>query len=206
MVTVSDINGCEAYDTITITSPNEIIQDTAIVVDATCGDCDGTITSTISGGGGGFNYAWTNGDTTNVSDSLCFGFYQLTVTDANGCFEVFGYPVSETDGPEISLTAVNASALGQCDGTATVTVTSSLGTVVYAWSNGDTTQTADSLCAGLVVVTVTDTNGCSSVDTITIFEPDAMALDLDVTDMIGEPSHFKTMFKLAIEELEGLAQ
>jgi len=186
MVTVSDINGCEAYDTITITSPNEIIQDTAIVVDATCGDCDGTITSTISGGGGGFNYAWTNGDTTNVSDSLCFGFYQLTVTDANGCFEVFGYPVSETDGPEISLTAVNASALGQCDGTATVTVTSSLGTVVYAWSNGDTTQTADSLCAGLVVVTVTDTNGCSSVDTITIFEPDAMALDFDVTDITCE--------------------
>ena len=126
----NDINGCEAYDTITITSPNEIFRIQRIVVDATCGDCDGTITSTISGGGGGFNYAWTNGDTTNVSDSLCFGFYQLTVTDANGCFEVFGYPVSETDGPEISLTAVNASALGQCDGTATVH------RHIFTWNSG----------------------------------------------------------------------
>ena len=186
IVTVSDINGCSTIDTFNITQPNEIVQDTATVTDATCGDCNGIIDATISGGAGGFSYLWTNGDNTNVSDTLCFGFYELTVTDANGCFEVFGYPVSETGGPDISLTGINTSASGQCDGEATVTVNSSLGTVTFVWSNGDTTATADTLCAGLYIVTATDSNGCSTVDTITIYEPDALGIDFDVVDATCE--------------------
>lgn len=177
-LTVTDINGCTAEDTITITEPTEIVQTFVQVDSAECGVCDGEILQTVSGGAGGYTYLWNNADTAASIDSLCFGFYDVTVTDANGCTETFGHPVSETDGPEITLSAVNTSAAGQCDGTATVTVVNSQGTVAYNWSNGDTTATADSLCAGLVIVTVTDINGCSTVDTINIFEPDALLLTM----------------------------
>jgi len=180
MVTVTDIDGCSVTDTFTITEPDAIVQDTVQVTDATCGDCDGEITASYSGGAGGYTFAWSNGETTQDIDSLCFGYYEVTVTDADGCTNTFGHPVSETNGPDITLSGTNATAQGACDGTATATVTSSLGTVTFMWSNGDNTATADSLCAGMYIVTATDTNGCSTVDTITITEPTELLLDFDV--------------------------
>ena len=113
-VTVTDLNGCFILDTITVAEPLEIVQTSVDVDSASCGVCDGAITQTVSGGAGGFTYLWNNADTAASIDSLCFGFYDVTVTDANGCFEVFGHPVSETDGPEISLAGTNTSAAGQC--------------------------------------------------------------------------------------------
>lgn len=182
-LTITDANTCTKVDTFVIFQPQPIVQDTVTVTDATCGDCDGEIDPTFSGGAGGFTFAWTDGQNTNIADSLCFGFYQVTVTDVDGCSEVFGYPVSETDGPGVNITSTNVTANGLCDGTATANITSSLGTVVFVWSNGDTVQTADSLCAGSYIVTVTDTNGCSTVDTITITEPDTMGLDFTITEI-----------------------
>jgi len=182
-LTITDANACTKLDTFVLFQPQPIVQDSVTVTDATCGDCDGEIDPNFSGGAGGFTFAWTDGQNTNIADSLCFGFYQVTVTDVDGCSEVFGYPVSETGGPGVNITSTNATANGLCDGTATANITSSLGTVVFVWSNGDTVQTADSLCAGSYIVTVTDTNGCSTVDTITITEPDAMSLDFTITEI-----------------------
>lgn len=182
-LTITDANGCTSVDTFTIFQPTPIVQDTVVVTDATCGDCDGEIDPTFSGGAGGYTFNWTTGATSNAVDSLCFGFYEVTVTDVDGCSEMFGYPVSETGGPGVNITSTNATANGACDGTATANITSSLGTPVYVWSNGDTTQTADSLCAGTYIVTVTDTNGCSTVDTITITEPTIMTLSFNVTEI-----------------------
>lgn len=182
-LTITDANGCTKVDTFVLFQSQPIVQDTVVITDAACGVCDGEIDPNFSGGAGGFTFSWNHGPTTNAVDTLCFGFYEVTVTDQDGCFEVFGYPVSETNGPAISLSGTNATANGACDGTATVTVITSLGTVTYNWSNGDTSATADTLCAGTYIVTVTDTNGCSSVDTITITEPSSMLLDFLVTDI-----------------------
>lgn len=179
-LTTTDIDGCSVLDTFIVDEPDAIVLDSVNVVDATCGDCNGEITPTFSGGAGGFTYLWSNGSTADSLDTLCFGYYEVEVTDAAGCLDTFGFPVSETGGPSITLSGNNATAAGQCDGDATATVTSSLGTVVFVWSNGDTTATADSLCAGTYIVTATDTNGCSTVDTITITEPTLLDVDFDV--------------------------
>ncbi|GIV33140.1 MAG: hypothetical protein KatS3mg031_0675 [Chitinophagales bacterium] len=55
-----------------------------------------------------------------------------------------------------------------CDGSASVLVSGGTPPFSYLWSNGDTTATADSLCAGIYTVTVTDANGCTRVDSIEI--------------------------------------
>jgi len=157
------------------------VQNAVTVNGATCGVCDGSIIPTITGGAGGFTYAWSTGAISDTLGSLCFGFYDVTVTDAAGCFEVFGYPVSETTGPAITLTSTNTSASGVCDGTATVN--SGVSPLTYLWSNGDVTQTTSNLCAGFYIVTVTDVNGCNTVDTITITEPDALDVTFGVTEI-----------------------
>lgn len=50
--------------------------------------CNGSITVNPSGGTAPYSYNWTTGDTTQVINSLCSGFYQVTVTDGNGCAPV----------------------------------------------------------------------------------------------------------------------
>ncbi len=182
-LTITDANGCTVTDTFTIDQPAAIVQDTVIIADATCGLCDGSVSPTFSGGAGGFTYLWSNGATTDTIGSLCLGGYSVTVTDANGCTAAFNYPVSETDGPEINITSINVSAAGECDGEATANVITSLGNVTFTWSNGDNTATADSLCAGTYFVTATDTNGCSTVDTVTITEPTPLTLSFNVTEI-----------------------
>jgi len=181
-LTVTDANGCTTLDTFNIAQPAAIVQTSVTVTDATCGICDGAIAPVFAGGAGGFTFAWSNGATTPALSALCFGFYDVTVTDASGCFEVFGYPVSDVTGPAITLTSTNASASGVCDGTATV-FAGGAGGYTFAWSNGDVTQTTTNLCAGFYTVTVTDVNGCNTVDTITITEPDLLDVSFDITEI-----------------------
>ena len=180
-LTVTDANGCTTLDTFNIAQPAAIVQTSVTVTDATCGICDGAIAPVFAGGAGGFTFAWSNGATSPALSALCFGFYDVTVTDASGCFEVFGYPVSDVTGPAITLTSTNASASGVCDGTATVN--SGVTPLTYLWSNGDVTQTTTNLCAGFYTVTVTDVNGCNTVDTITITEPDLLDVSFDITEI-----------------------
>jgi gliding motility-associated-like protein len=72
-----------------------------------------------------------------------------------------------------------------CDGTATVTPTTGGPNYTYLWSNGQTTQTAVNLCAGVYNVLVTDNNGCTGNSSVTINQPTQLIFDslvgVDVT-------------------------
>lgn len=59
---------------------------------------------------------------------------------------------------ELPITITNAFCGGSCDGSATANPNFGTGPYTYAWSNGKTTQTINSLCAGNYTVTVTDAN------------------------------------------------
>ncbi|KAF0193881.1 MAG: gliding motility-like protein, partial [Bacteroidetes bacterium] len=62
-----------------------------------------------------------------------------------------------------------------CDGSAKASTTSGTAPFSYKWSNGQTTQSIVSLCAGNYAVTVTDANNCKSTATVTIKEPPALS-------------------------------
>lgn len=53
------------------------------------------------------------------------------------------------------------SACGMATGTATVVATNGTSPYTYQWTNGDATANADTLSAGLYMVTVTDASGCT---------------------------------------------
>jgi hypothetical protein len=67
----------------------------------------------------------------------------------------------------------------------TVSATGGTGTYTYLWSasaNNQTTATATALAAGTHSVTVTDANLCTSIATVQVLEPLALATTTSVID------------------------
>lgn len=171
-VTVTDVNGCVATAPVEIFEPTEITIDT-LVVDATCGDCNGEITVTPDGGVPGYTYLWGNGETTGNINGLCPGVYTVDVTDAIGCTVNFDIAVSNDGGPTSATVATtDASCFGVCDGEATVTPIGGTPPYEYLWvPGGQTTATASGLCAGTYNVQISDSLGCIYTQLVTINEP-----------------------------------
>ncbi len=56
---------------------------------------------------------------------------------------------------------LDESATGAMDGSVTLVENPSAGTLIYAWSNGDTDNVLENVVGGEYTVTITDTDGCS---------------------------------------------
>lgn len=168
IVTVTDTNGCTGVDTVNITDPPALTV-SANATNASCGAvCDGAATAIVNGGTPGYTYSWNTvpPQTTQTATGLCAGTYTVTVTDTNGCTAQDTTVINNLIVITINPSVINISCNGICDGMATAVPSGGQVPYTYQWSNGDTTQTADSLCPGWVYVTVTDNNGCVSTDSI----------------------------------------
>lgn len=171
-VTVTDSAGCVFVVPVVVTS--DICGDIASTTNstqATCATCaDGSATVVVTGSNGTLTYAWSNGGNTATISNVLPGTYSVTVTDANGCTTtasvVVGYDICSN--LVVSTSSTQASCGTCADGTASATVTNSNGAVTYSWSNGGTTATISNLLTGTYVVTVTDSAGCSYVDTVSV--------------------------------------
>lgn len=85
-VTISDDDGCSTEETITLQDPLPLSL-TFSNIEVSCYDeCDGIISAEVSGGTAPYEYLWGNNLGTNDSLlNVCYGIYNITVMDANGC-------------------------------------------------------------------------------------------------------------------------
>lgn len=182
-VTVEDANGCQTIPTFTVGEPDAIT--TGIVSnDVDCfGAATGDIDLTVTGGTAPYTFLWSNFATTEDIGGLTAGLYTVIVTDANGCQTTDTVTISQNPELEIAGTTTNITCFGFNDGTATVVVTGGVSPYTYSWSNGDVTDTADSLAPGQVSVTVTDDVGCTATESYIITQPDSLELTGVVTNV-----------------------
>ncbi len=168
-VLVTDTNGCTTAATATVTEPSAI---TAVDTfgNVTCnGACDGWISVIPSGGSAPYTFAWSNGSTTQMITNLCAGCYTVVITDANGCTLTEVVCITEPTALAITSTHTDETSSSANDGTASVSVTGGTPGYSYLWApGGDTTASVTGLDAGLYIVTVTDSTGCSDTVHITI--------------------------------------
>jgi gliding motility-associated-like protein len=175
-----DGNNCSDTDYVSITVPPVIVLATG-GFPATCsGVCDGQVVvlaSPTTGGFAQYQYLWSNSGTNASESNMCAGVYNVTVTDAAGCFASASATVTEPAAVSASTSGVTAASCNQvCDGAATVTAAGGTLPYNYTWLPAAVGNNPTTLCAGAYVCTVTDANGCADTVNITISEPAAITV------------------------------
>ena len=182
-VTVTDANGCTQTLTATVTQPaGSLSANLQSSQNVSCyGGANGSITINVSQGTAPYTYQWSNGANTQNISGLSAGTYTVTVTDANGCIETLSANITEPQGAlSVSLqSSQNISCFGGNNGSIQLTVNAGTAPYTYNWNNGATTQNLSNLTAGTYSVMVTDANGCTETQTVTLTQPQG-ALQISV--------------------------
>ena len=148
------------------------------------GGSDGQILIIPNNGTSPFTYNWSD----NLPDSflvqnLAAGDYTVTVMDAGGCSVV--QTITVEDPTPISLTINTSDAdCGVANGSASVTPSGGLPDYTYNWSDpsNQQTATATNLFSGDYTVTVTDAQGCTTIENIAINSLGNLDLNTIVTN------------------------
>ena len=192
-VTVTDAYGCTVTTEITLNHPTQLAATVSDETAVLCfGDANGSGTVTPDGGTAPYTVSIDNNATTYAVAAganytfaqLTAGTYTVLVTDANGCPTTTTLTVTS---PELLRIAAGTITMPLCNqgnnGSAVVNVTG--GTLPYTLSVNGTevaTMTAegdqqiDNLSAGTYTVSVVDANGCDTLITITVAEPELLTL------------------------------
>jgi len=183
-VTVTDDNGCEVTSGQSlITVP--IVIDTGLLNHVSCsgaGD-DGAIIVTATGGTvaptSDYTFTWDNSATGPSISNLIPGIYCVTVTDDNNCQSSTCIEVLDALRPMITgWDSVSVSCANDVNGELTVFASPGNAPITdYLWSSGAMAATATGLSSGVYTVTITASDGCTTVGMQQLFAPALLSLD-----------------------------
>ncbi len=182
----TDANGCTNNFNYSLINPTQITGSTSSTNVICNGACDGTSTVTPNNGFIPYTYLWSDpsAQTTQTASNLCTGAFTVTVTDNNGCQEIFNSTITEPPLLTSSITIFgDVSCSGLCDGFAQVDIAGGVAPYQILWSNGSSNQVATNLCLGSYTVTITDANGCTTESNITITTPNPIVLGTSKVDL-----------------------
>ncbi len=156
---------------------------TATTVPATC-NAPGSATAVVTGGNPPYNVVWnTNPPQFGLTISgVPPGTYTCTIQDG-GCNQTtFIDSVTILSvGGVAATTSTTICTCGNNNGTATCTPTQGAPPYTYAWNNGQTTQTATGLAVGIYTCVITDSQGCTSTETLNVTSNNAVTLAYTAT-------------------------
>lgn len=152
------------------------------------GSHDGMIAITPTGGTGVYGaYEWSpNVSATPVAAGLSKGTYEVRVKDSNQCWsEAYSYTLAEPNPLTTGLYSIggrngfDVSCYDKADGKIQAEVTGGVYPYRYTWDSGDTTVFREQLTPGTYTLAISDNNGCTSRDTITLVAPEPIAFAIE---------------------------
>jgi len=189
---ITDASGCTLLLNFNLIEP-PLLTTSTVKNDVSCfGLCDGDATTSPGGGIAPYTTSWDMiptgagfPTTANPINTLCAGIYFVTVTDDSLCtvtdtVEIFA-PLEIF--PNATFTGISCN--GLTDGTATSIPTGGSPGYTFSWTGPgaftSNAQSINSLVAGQYIVTVTDTNLCTAMDTVNILNPPVLSVNAAAT-------------------------
>ena len=166
-VTVTNQN-CTYADNVTID-----FHDVSVDLGGDISLCQGETQIVNAGSGSFYQYAWSNGMSSQTIEIGTTGNYGVTVTDQYGCFDTDDLNITVNPLPIVDL------GLDVTIGDTIIILDAGIGNTYYQWSTGSISMTlpidGSQLQEGDYTywVEVTSANGCSSTDTIVVTKENA---------------------------------
>jgi hypothetical protein len=159
-----------------------------------CVSANGTVTASASGGTSPYSY--TDGATTNANGQftgLVGGTYNITATDDMGCTATGSETINDPTNPTIVINNIqdNTACVAPYNGSMDITVSSGASPYSFQFSDGSSgvipapaTLPVSGLAGGNYSGTITDVNGCSATESVTINDnlPAVTLTEVDNTD------------------------
>ncbi len=177
-VAISDGTPCYINRTFIIVEPQPLVLNATIQNALDCFNASsGAINLVVSGGTPPFTYVWSNGATSEDITAIANGTYSVVVTDSRGCTKTASFIVSRPSPLSLILnktTQVNCP-LGIVSNSFEALVSGGMGPYQINWSNGTVSGVNNQFMTtsqnGLITVTITDVNGCTTSESVTLSNP-----------------------------------
>ena len=177
-VSISDGTPCYINRTFIIVEPQPLALNATVQNALDCFNASsGAINLVVSGGTPPFSYVWSNAATTEDLSNIPNGNYSVIVTDSRGCIKTASFTISR---PSPLTLVLDQDAQVNC-ATGTITtlfkanVSGGMPPFTINWSSGSVSGTNSEFMSttlnGLITVTITDANGCTTSQSVTISNP-----------------------------------
>ncbi|HBF88191.1 MAG TPA: hypothetical protein DDX39_06065 [Bacteroidales bacterium] len=168
-ITATDSAGCPGRDSILVDTDWIQFNNSFNYQDAICLTNNGYAQSNPTDGFGTYTYSWSNGETLNSINNLDNGLYHITITDSLGCFIVDSVLISRDTSIVIADTILHKDAMCAVNNGYAISIPSGgYAPYSYSWSNGINNDSILNLAANTYFITITDSLGCSTIDSVII--------------------------------------
>jgi len=187
-LTLTDSRGCIYTTTVQITQPNPLSLNITSLPDYCGGICAGQASAVTSGGNGNYSYQWNDpqNQLTATAIGLCPDTFTVIVTDQLGCTLSGQVAVIYVDSFITVLATADTTILYQGQST-TLHGIIQAGSLNFQWNpstslNNDNVQNpiASPSSTTTYTVIVSDQNGCTAEDTVTIFVNEVICIEPEI--------------------------
>jgi len=135
-VNVTDANGCTGTATAIVTQTSSIITPTTTSTLVFCNTTGSASVTSVAGGNSPYTYSWNpGGQATATATGLSAGTYTVTVTDMNGCIGTASVTVTQSVSTLVPVTSSSPTSCNTNNGTASVTsVSNGTSPYTYLWN------------------------------------------------------------------------
>ena len=149
---------------------------------AQCSANGGFIFTQVFGGVEPYEYLWQDMSQDSFRQNLVDGFYELTITDANGCTSFSSVEIVNNVTLNFDIDILDVSCFNEADGLIDISILSGTPPYKIEWQDGETDLMREDLPPGEYSATISDANDCRIIINRTISEPDMLFLEFQIND------------------------
>lgn len=184
---VTDARGCLSTMTANISQPTPVAISINTIVNVSCfNGSNGSITVNATGGTPNYTYSWSPSGTGPTITNLPAGGYTVIASDSHFCTSVISMNVTQ---PTVLSSTISSAVNPLCfngTGSSSVAVSGGTSPYTYTWTSTPVQNgsTASNLGSGSYSVFITDANGCTNSNSVTLTQPTQITTIAGLNDTI----------------------